>query len=188
MSLLTQLRAKQKREEEEKARRRADRIAKKVARTAPADDGLSDLPLAIAVAMEESPAQDAKAESQPVQSDDSVEGLVSRLSAIRERIWRLQSVFAVSLSQETAIEANGWLRLFQDLAQRLKAKDPASLARLTDGHESLLQAPALPIRPTIPLSIQELVEMRWQASTQKPTYQAPKRSTDSIHDGLSWMV
>ncbi len=188
MSLLTQLRAQQKREAEEAARRlearRAARIAKKVAREAAKTDGLADLPLDVALAIEANPAP----ASTPTPADDTVADLVARLTAIRKRIWMLQAVFAVSLSQETAIEANRYLALFQTIAEQLRAKDPSALDDLVRGHESLLQAPALPIRPTIPLSTQELVEMRWEARTQKPTYQAPKRPTDSIHDGLSWMV
>lgn len=185
MSLLQQFRAKQKREAEEKARRRAKRIARKVAREQSQASGLDDLPLEIAVAMEENPAPEPASSAAPAPvSDDSVENLVSRLNAIRERIWRLQSVFAVSLSQETAIEANRFLQLFQTLAEQLREKDPAALARLTDGHESLLLSPAMPVKPTIPLDTQHLCELRWQAMTQ-PTRRPPKRP--AVPDGLDWM-
>src|SRR6266852_2948721 len=111
MSLLTQLRAKQRREAEEAAQRRAARIARKVARAAEKSraDGLNDLPLEVAVAMEQNPVPPDKPE--PATVDDSVEGLVARLTKIREKIWRLQAMFAVTLSQEIAIEANRYLHL-----------------------------------------------------------------------------
>jgi len=137
--------------------------------------------------MEENPAQPTKPEQTPVQSDDSVESLVSRLTAIRERIWRLQSVFAVSLAHDVALEANQYLTLFQSLAQELKAKDPAKLDDLVRGHESLLQSPPIPIKQTIPLDVQRLAEIRWEAS-QSPTRRAPKRPADAVPDGLGWML
>jgi hypothetical protein len=170
------------------AKRRAARIAKKVAREksqSGLDDGLNDLPLAVALAIEEIPAQ-PDAEPTPVQPDDStVDALVRRLTMIRERIWQLQSVFAVSLSQDAAFEANRYLALFQDLAEQLKAKDPSALDDLVRNHESLLLAPALPLKQSIPLDTQRLCEIRWQASTQ-PSPKAPKRPT--VPDGLDWLV
>ena len=183
MSLLRQFRVKQKRDAEEAAQKRADRIAKRVARAAAKADGLADLPLEVALAMELNPAQPT--EPEPVQADDSVTNLVARLMAIRKRIWMLQAVFAVSLIQETAIEANRYLQIFQELAALLREKDPSALESLTLGHESLLLAPALPIKQSIPLSTQRLCEMRWQAMTQ-PTQRAPKRPT--VSDGLDWLV
>ena len=186
MALLNKLREKQRREAEEAARRlELRRVAqirrRKIAREA--QDGLSDLPLEVAIAMESNPAPaPPPLEPAPI-PDDSVESLVARLTAIRERIWMLQAVFATSLSQETAIAANGYLALFQTIAEQLRAKDPSALESLVRGHESLLQAPALPIRPTIPLSTQQFVQMRWEAMTQ-PTRRAPKQPSGYVPDGL----
>ena len=150
-----------------------------------AESGLADLPPEITAAMEENPAQPKEPEPAPVQADDSVANLVARLTAIRERIWRLQSMFAVSLSQETAIEANNYLQLFQTLAERLKQRDPTAFSDLVSGHESLLQSPALPLKQSIPLATQRLCEMRWQVS-QAPAQRAPKPPT--VPDGLDWLL
>jgi hypothetical protein len=183
MTILQRLRAKQKADAEHAAKRRAARIAKKVARAAAKDDGLNDLPLSVALAVELNPAP-AKPEPETVPTaDDSVAGLVSRLTAIRERIWRLQAMFAVSLSADCALEANRYLQIFQELAEQLKAKDPSKLEDLVRNHESLLLAPSLPIKQSIPLSTQRLVELRWEAMTQ-PTQRAPKRPADEMRDGL----
>ena len=188
-SFLRQLAARQraeaKRKAERLAKRRAARIARKVARIADTQaDGLDDLPLEVALAIEENSEQPVKTEP-ALECDDSVENLVSRLTAIRERIWRLQAMFAVSLSHDSAVEANRYLQLFQTLAAQLKVKDPTALDNLVRGHESLLLAPALPIKQTIPIDTQRLCELRWEVS-QAPTVQRAQRA--STGDGLDWMV
>ncbi|MGA9509529.1 MAG: hypothetical protein WBV55_13005 [Candidatus Sulfotelmatobacter sp.] len=190
MANLRRLAAKQRadaaRAAERLARRRAARIAKKVARTAAATDGLADLPVDVAVGIEIN--EPAKPEPAPAPTaDDSVPALVERLATIRERIWRLRAMFAVSLSADCAIEANRYLQLFQDLAAQLRTKDPSKLEDLVRGHESLLLAPALPMKQMIPLDTQRLCEMRWEAMTQ-PTRSAPKRDVGYVPDGLGWMV
>jgi hypothetical protein len=146
--------------------------------------GIEDLPIEVALVVEEHLARAQAAEPAPTPPPSTVAELVERLTAIRERIWRLRAVFAVTLSQETAIEANKFLMLFQDLAAELKAKDPEALERLVCGHHSLLMAPALPIKPTVSLATQRLVEMRWEAA-QRPTRSAPSTRPDTIHDGMS---
>ena len=177
MAYLRWLAAKQKAEA-------AARIAKKVARGAVEPDGLNDLPLEIAVAIELNSPQ-PEATEPAVAQDDDVPGLVSRLTAIRERIWRLQAMFAVSLSLDCAMEANRYLTLFQDIAHKLGEKDPAALEALTRGHESLLLSPPIAVKQSIPLETQRLCEMRWEAMTQ-PSQRPPKRPT--VPDGLDWMV
>jgi hypothetical protein len=94
-------------------------------------------------------------------------------------------MFAVSLSADCAIEANRYLKLFQDLASQLRAKDPSKLEDLVRGHESLLLAPALPIKQTIPLDTQRLCEMRWELS-QATVRRAPKHP--AVSDGLDWLL
>jgi len=123
---------------------------------------LNDLPAEIVVAIEQAPKTPASEKPAPEETvaPDSVDGLVERLTAIRERIWRLQAVFATTLSQECALEANSYLQLFQDLAGQLKAKDPSALDTLVRGHESLLQSPSIPVKPTISLELQRWMELR----------------------------
>jgi hypothetical protein len=159
------------------------RVAQIRRRAAVKADGLDDLPLEVALAIESSPPP-AEPEPAPIQ-DDSVENLVARLMAIRERIWRLQSTFAVSLSHDCLIEANQFLILFQDLAEQLKAKDVAAFNSLTAGHETLLLSPPVPIRQRIPLDTQRLCELRWEVN-RAPVHRAPKPLT--LADGLDWMV
>jgi hypothetical protein len=189
MANIRRLAAKQKADaacvEEQAARRRSARIARKVAREQARANGLDDLPLAVALSVELNSEPPAKPATD--RSDDSVAGLITRLSAIREKIWRLQAMFAVSLSHDCLMEANQYLTLFQDLAEQLKAKDANALDSLTRGHESLLLSPPMPLKQSIPLSTQKLVEMRWEAMTQS-TRRAPQRDVEAIHDGLGWML
>jgi len=191
MSNLRRLAAKQKadaaRAAEQAAKRKATRIARKVARETSLANGLDDLPLAVALSIELNSTPPLNASPAPDQSDDSVPALVARLTAIREKIWRLQAMFAVSLSHDCLVEANRYLTLFQDLAEELKAKDAAALDAITHGHESLLLSPPIPIKQSIPLSTQRLVEMRWEAMTQ-PTHRPPNRDVAAIPDGLGWML
>jgi hypothetical protein len=188
MTLLQRLRAKQKADEEKRqarlARRRETALAEREHVLA---DGLNDLPVDVAVDIENAvPAEPTPAKLDKA-ADYSVENLVSRLAAIRERIWRLQATFAVSLSQEIALEANRYLRLFQELAEQLKAKDASALDDLVRGHESLLLSPSVLVKQTIPLDVQRLCEIRWEVS-QAPVRRVPTRPADEIHDGLGWML
>jgi hypothetical protein len=191
MALLRKLIAKQKadaaRAAEQATKRRAARIARKVARVSEeSQNGLDDLPLEVAVAMEENPAQPGKPEPAAV-GDDSVATLVARLEAIRERIWRLQAVFAVSLSQDVALEVDRFLVLFQSLAQQLKTKDASALDNLVRGHEALLLSPPVRTKPTVGLDTQRLCELRWEVN-QTPMPRAPKRTAHHVPDGLGWML
>jgi hypothetical protein len=170
---------------EKAARRKAARIAKKVARVAAETDGLSALPLDVAVGIELNEPVKPEPAPDPTAMDDSVPALVSRLTAIRERIWRLQAMFAVSLSHDCLMEANQYLTIFQSIAEKLKAKDAAALEALTLGHESLLLSPPIAVKQSIPLSTQNLVETRWLAMTQ-PTRRPPKPPV--VSDGLDWLL
>ena len=190
MTLLQKLIARQKAEKEEAAKRREARLAKRraarVARESAQQSGLDDLPVEVAVAIEENAAQ-SSTQAEPVRNDDSVENLISRLEAIRERIWRLRAMFAVSLSHDCAVEADRYLQLFQTLAEQLKARDAAAFDDLVRGHESLLLCSPVPVKQTIPLDVQRFCEIRWEAQ-QSPTRSTPRRPADSIGDGLSWML
>jgi hypothetical protein len=191
MTLLQRLRAKQKtdklkaelRAEKRREYERAARERKRARRLA--ESGLEDLPDAVAVAVEAALEMQAPEEEPPKAADATVEDLVARLAAIKERIFRLHAVYAVSLSLDAAMEANRYLALFQDLAQQLEAKDADSLSTITRGFESLLLSPPFPTRRTIPLDTQKLVELRWEAM-QTPALREPK--PPDVPDGLDWMV
>src|SRR5579871_4190378 len=123
-----------------------------------ADGGIQELPLETQVSMQILEAQSpATVPEAPKIPDATVEEMVERLIAIRERIFRLSALFAVSLSSDCAMEANRYLELFQDLAEQLEAKDANALATVTSGFESMLMSPPFPTRKTIPLDTQRLV-------------------------------
>jgi hypothetical protein len=146
--------------------------------------GLDDLPAEIAVAIENH-VQQPPAPVECEKQDATAEELVARLTAIRERIWKLRAMFAVTLSQDSALEADRYLRLFQQLGQELIAKDKGAFDSLVTGHEALLLSPPTTVRQTIPLATQRLVEMRWEAMTQHRSRPSPStRPADAIHDGM----
>jgi hypothetical protein len=150
-----------------------------------AANGLDDLPVEIAVAIEEQLPAPPEPAPEPPKPDASAGELVARLEAIRERIFRLHAVFAVSLSQETAIEANRYLALFQDLAAELRVKQPEALEKIVAGHEAILTSPPVRVRQQIPVATQQWVEMRWEAM-QSPARRAPK--PPMVPDGLDAWV
>jgi hypothetical protein len=184
VSILQRLRAKQQADAEKReirlAKQRGYGVAARARAKQQQQSGLDDLPLEVAAAIEQlkPPSKPEEAKS----ADASVEELVSRLGAIREHIWRLQAVFAVSLSHDSAVKADRYLQLFHALAAELKIKDAAALDQLVAGHESLLLSPTVPVRQTIPIETQRFVELRWEAS-QAPIRRAPKRSADCVGDG-----
>jgi hypothetical protein len=145
--------------------------------------GIHDLPAEVAVVVEENLAQSLAADPAPVPSTATVPELVERLTAIRERIWRLRSVYAVTLSQDTAVEANQYVDLFQSLAAELRVRDADALEALTRGHESTLLSPPVTVRPTIPLAAQMWCEMKWLAQRQ-PEEPGRNIGPDTIHDGM----
>jgi hypothetical protein len=148
--------------------------------------GIDDLPVAVALVVEENLAQTPAAEPTPASASPATTAeLVARLTAIRERIWRLRAVFAVTLSHDAAVEADRYVEMFQYIGRELQAKDAGEYASLTRGHEALLESPPVTVRPTIPLAVQHLAEMRWHAATQ-PRQRTPKSPT--VPDGLDWMV
>jgi hypothetical protein len=185
---MQRIRARQKADAEKAAlrleRRRGYARAARDRAQAANNSGLADLPDAIAASIEELPAAPQPA-PEPPKPDASVEELVARLEAIRERIFRLHSVFAVSLSQETAIEANRYVALFQDLAAELRVKQPEALEKIVAGHEAILTSPPVRVRQQIPVATQQWVEMRWEAM-QCPARRPPK--PPSVPDGLDGWV
>jgi hypothetical protein len=151
-----------------------------------AENGLQDLPVNIAVAIEHLPASPAPT-PEPVKVEASVEDLVARLELIKDRIFRLHAVFATSLSIDCAIEANKFVGLFQDLAEELRQRDAAALEKIVAGHQAILTSPPIPVRQTIPIATQRWCETRWEAM-KAPVNRAPARAADQVHDGLGWML
>jgi hypothetical protein len=118
--------------------------------------------------MEELPAAQPELTPVPVRPDATSAELVVRLEAIKERIFRLRALFAVSLAHDCAIQA----------------QHPEAHAQIVAGHEALLLSPPIQIRQTIPLDTQRLCELRWEVS-QAPIRRIPKRPAENIPDGLS---
>jgi hypothetical protein len=144
---------------------------------------LLDLPIEVAVAPEEKMASPSEpAPIQPV-TPSTVEELVERLKAIRERVFRLRALFAVTLSHDAALEADQYLRMFQRLGRDLQAMDKEKFDSLVTGFEALLMSPPVAVRPTVPLATQRLVELRLAAMTSPAP--PPPRRPDTIGDGMS---
>jgi hypothetical protein len=190
-SLLQRLKAKEKADAERKGarleKRRGYALAGRERERARrlAESGLDDLPPLVAVAIEEAlktPAPEPASEPKP---DASSEELVARLEAIKDRIFRLRAVYAVSLSVDAAMEASRYLVLFQDLARSLEAKDVEAYDNLVRGHESTLLSPPVSVRQSIPHDTQQLVELRWEAM-RSPARRPPK--PPAVSDGLDWLV
>jgi hypothetical protein len=148
--------------------------------------GLLDLPVEVAIAIEEEIASQIVPAPVQLETPASVEELQERLTAIRERVFRLRALFAVTLSHDVALEADQYLRLFQRLGRELQARDKDKFDSLVTGFESLLLSPPVAVRPTVPLATQRLIEMRWEAMTS-PAPPLPRRP-DTIGDGMSQFI
>jgi hypothetical protein len=123
-------------------------------------NGLDELPVEVAVAIEENAALKTALVSQPDnRCDTSVEDLVSRLTAIRERLFWLQAVWATTLSHDVYQEADRYRQLFHDLGEELRAKAPDELDDLIAGHEALLLAEPISQKPTLSLATQRWFEL-----------------------------
>ena len=131
----------------------------RVARERALRSGLDDLPIEVAVVIEENATQRSVASQTSEQCDASVEDLVSRLTAIRERLFWLQAVWATTLSHDVYQEADRYRQLFHDLGEQLKAKAPDELDRLISGHEALLLAEPISHKPTLSLANQRWFEL-----------------------------
>jgi hypothetical protein len=175
-------RKRQARLEKRRGYDKAGRERRALAR-ALAEGGLQDLPALVAAAVEQAPAPATPEPPKPV--DATVPELVVRLEAIKDRIFRLRAVFAVSLSWDCVIEANKYLTIFQDLAAELKLKDEKAFDQIVSGHEATLLSPILPDRRTVPIEVQRAVELRWEVS-QAPARRAP--TPPAVPDGLGWLV
>jgi hypothetical protein len=183
------IRAKKKADEAREAarlekRRQYDKAGRERRKAkALAESGLSDLPLATQVAIQQQPPAPASEPAPP--ADATVAELVGRLEAIKERIFRLAAQFAVSLSWDCVIESNKYLTIFQDLAAQLKSQDEKAYDQIVAGHEAALLSPPIPVKRTVPIELQKAVELRWEVN-QTPARRAP--SPPAMADGLSWML
>ncbi len=148
-------------------------------------DGLQDLPIETQVAMggeaAETPAPVAPEPAKP--ADASVEDLVTRLTAIRERLFWLQAVWATTLSHDIYQEADRYRDVFRELGDQLRAKDPAEFDKLTVGHEALLLAEPSVRRPTLPLAAQRWFELAGELQCAPVARVAPKPD-GYVSDGL----
>ena len=141
----------------------------------------NDLPLDVAIGIEESTdcTPQAPRGVEPVE----VESLIARLTAIRERLFWLQAVWANSLSPDVALEADRYRQLFRDLADELRKQDSDAAERLIAGHEALLLAEPFPGKPKIPLAAQQWFEIVAELRAERPKPAAPK-PPDYCADGL----
>lgn len=147
-------------------------------------NGLDDLPVEVAVVIEENAALKTVVVSQrESRGDASVEDLVSRLTAIRERLFWLQAVWATTLSHDVYQEADRYRQLFHDLGEELRAKAPDELDRLVVGHEALLLAEPISQKPTLPLASQRMFELAGELRST-PSAEPRPRPDGYVADGL----
>jgi hypothetical protein len=148
------------------------------------ENGLDDLPIEVAVVIDENTARKTTLVSQPEkQGDASVHDLVSRLTAIRERLFWLQAVWATTLSHDVYQEADRYRQLFHDLGEELRAKAPDELDRLVVGHEALLLAEPISQKPTLPLASQRMFELAGELRST-PSAKPRPRPDGYVADGL----
>jgi hypothetical protein len=192
MALLRKLLAKQKADTEEAERKQEERLEKRrgYARAARDRDrelarqnGLSDLPPLVAVAIEEALKTPAPVIAKPVEVAATVEELVARLTLIRERLFWLQAVFATTLSDDAFHEAEKYRKVFRELYEKLHDLDPAAGDRLVASHEALLLSePAAP-RPRLSLAVQQWFELAGEVQSRSAVRAAPKPD-GYVSDGL----
>jgi hypothetical protein len=188
MALLRRLLAKQKADREEAERKRLVRLEKRrgYARAArererAKQNGLADLPVEVAVAIEQTPAMPTP---EPVKVElVPVEELIARLTAIRERLFWLQAVWANTLSPHVYYEAESYRILFQDLSEPLRGQDPAALDRIVAGHEALLLSEPGAPKPIVPLAPQKLFELAAETQSSRSVRPATNPS-GYVADGL----
>ena len=161
---------------------KAGRERRKAAK-ALAEAGLEDLPLATQVAMQQRAATPSIA-AEPVKiTDATADELVTRLTAIRERLFWLQATWATTLSDDVFHEAEKYRSIFHELSDQLRQLDPAAVDRIILGHESLLLSEPTPARPTLPLAAQQWFELAGEISSRRAVRAAPKPD-GYIGDGL----
>lgn len=120
-------------------------------------------------------------------TDEELTDLIARLERIKQRLFALQSVWAMTLSPDVAREADSYRELFRSLADALRKDDIDALDRITAGYESLLLSDPLPSKPTIPLETQQLFELTQEVRRERTKPTAP-HPHDYVSDGLQRFV
>jgi hypothetical protein len=188
MTLMQNLLAQQKADKDKAARRlelrrgyaRASRERERARHVA--ESGLDDLPVEVAVAIEEA-LETPTPEPAKVADVATVEELVNRLTSIRERLFWLQAVWASTLSPDVYQGAERYRSLFQQLNGQLKQQDPAEADRLVAGHEApLLSEPAAP-RPRLSLATQHWFELAGEVRSARVVRAAPNPD-EYVSNGL----
>jgi hypothetical protein len=113
----------------------------------------------------------------------TVEELNQRLTAIRERLFWLQAVWATTLSRDVHQEADRYRELFRTLGEQLSAVDPDAFDCLVVGHEALLLAEPASSRPTLPLATQRWFELAGEIQGTRAVSETP-RPNGYVADGL----
>ena len=98
----------------------------------------------------------------------------------------LAAYWATTLSPDTAYEADGYRKLFHDLAAELRKVDPDAVEALIAGHEALLLAEPM-IKPSIPLATQQLFELACEAR-REPRVPPQQPAQSYVPDGLERFV
>lgn len=149
----------------------------------PLESNPNNLPLDIALAIEQRAGQATPAKSE--EAHDAA-NLVERLLAIRERLFWLQAVWATTLSPDIAWEADRWRERFRSLADELRKHDAEALDRIVAGYESLLLAEPMR-KPTIPLATQQLFELACEVRSERSQPAQPKPQ-GYVPDGLQRFI
>lgn len=148
----------------------------------PWESNPNNLPVEVALAIEENAANATPGKDEQPPDEANV---VERLKAVRERLFWLQSVWAVSLSPDVALEADRYRQLFHDLASRVQ--DRREVDALVAGHEALLLCDPSPPKPTLPIATQRMFELTAEVRTERSR---PARPTPQgyVPDGLQRFV
>lgn len=157
----------------------------------PWESNPNNLPLDVAVLVEENAASATAtiAPKRREEAPDTAAHLVERLTAIRERLFWLQAVWANTLSPDVAWEADRYRQLFCDLAVQLRKCDPIAVDALIVGHEALLLAEALPSKPKLPTSAQHWFELVNEILSQHRRSPQPLPKPEGyVADGLQRFV
>jgi hypothetical protein len=111
--------------------------------------------------------------------------LVERLLRIRDRIFKLAAVYAVSLSWDVAREGDSYRILFRELLEKLRAQDAQAADNLVQGFEALLLSDPIP-KPTVPAAVQVAYEMGQEIrELQRRQPRQPEPKPGYIPDGLN---
>lgn len=124
-------------------------------------------------------------ETNPTQPQNASD-LVTRLLAIRERLFWLHACWATTLSPDIAFEADRYRELFRELGDELRKQDAGALDRITAGYEALLLAEPMP-KPTIPLAAQQWHEIAAEVRNERSTPPEAK-PIGYVSDGLQRFV